>query len=259
MDAWQTKETTQVAHDEEDLWQTSSGLPLDGAVATIAKGEFKVDNSYAAGAVVLELTFEVEGEYSTQLYSCGKQAEIKERGARIEGVRKINSQTGYGRWMDAAVALEGVKAVLAERGTPFEASVWEGLVFELGSIQIETTNPTTGKVATRSMIVPVGFEGEGEGKGSETEAAAKAAPAPAKATAKKAATKPAAAVAPAPAVEEWRVDLVQAAAKVVAEGGGHDAFVDAALELDGIATNRAAMKAVMDTTEGSIWAEAGGQ
>lgn len=229
-------------------WELGSGLPLADATVEITGALFKVDAAYAAGAIVCGITFlNVEtGETQEQIYSCGKNWELRDRGASIEGTGKLNNQTMYGRWVAHAFGqCEGNEQLIADlldRGTYREAAVWVGCKFVLGTVEVTTMNPQTKKEAVKNLIVPVSYLGLADGT---TEAAK-----PAAKTAKPSGT----AAKGGGDVDESMVDAIkQAAAKVAAKGGDHAAFFDAALDLAGVATNKAAMKLVKDASAEGIF------
>lgn len=223
----------------EDSFELASGLPLDGATVTITKTEFGYRQNIAKDTTFACLTFQPEsGDEQEQAYSVGKGWEPGSKGAtlvRSDGRKgKLNDQTGYGKWIAAAIKLDGVLDHLrANNGDALVAATWDGLKFELGSMREKTTNPTTGQEKEVSRIMPVKFLGAGGGS----------APAAAKPTkADKAA--------PAldPAIEAQLLALAEASES-------HDEYMAAAFDLDGVAGNPAAEEAVLASGKGSIWAK----
>lgn len=248
-----------MAHDEDDDWGSSTGFVLDGEDVRVLSAEFRVANELGSDAMALELEFlllsdEHEGETKTQLFSIGKGWTIADKGAEITGMKKISGQSNYGIWKDHALQLDGAKETLASRGTQREAAVWVDTLWTIGTAKVGgRTNPATGEVKESTVFVPVAFNGvadEGKGKGG---GGSKSASKPAGKTAATKAEKPAAVEVD----EDTLATLTKLAAKTVAKGGSHADFVDAALDVDGVATNKAAMQLV--SKKSAIWADAGGE
>jgi hypothetical protein len=225
----------------EDSFELASGLPLDGATVTITKSEFGYRQNIAPNTTFACFTFQPEvGDEQEQAYSTGKGWEPGAKGAtlvRSDGRKgKLNDQTGYGKWIAAAIALPGVLDYLrANGGDALVASTWDGMRFELGSVREETTNPTTNQKKEVSRIIPVEFLGAGEGAGV------------AKAAGGKVGGKGEAKVAIDAELEANLVKLAEAC-------DNHDDFMAAAYELEGVAGNAAVEEAVLAHGKGSIWA-----
>lgn len=262
--------------DEFDYFELGSGLPLADAEVTITNAEFRFDTSYSADAVVcaIEFTPHEEGvEAQEQLYSVGKGWEPLDRGETVahgSGKQvKINNQSNYGRFIAAAVECEGFLDYAREVGLqPNSAALWVGTQWHLGSIEISTTNPSkpNDPPKVKSVIVPDEFLGVGEEEEEEAPAkksvAKKAVPAK-KVAAKKAAAKPASSPAADQVAElqaeEGGEELVDALVAAAVEAEDQDAFMEAAMEIEGVSGNRLAEKVVMNSKPGSIWAEHGGE
>lgn len=261
--------------DEFDYFELGSGLPLADANVTITNAEFRFDTSYSADAVVcaIEFTPHEEGhEAQEQLYSVGKGWEPLDRGATVAHGSgkpvKINNQSNYGRFIAAAVECEGFLDYAREVGLqPNSAALWVGTQWHLGTIEISTTNPSkpNDPPKVKSVIIPDEFLGVGE-EDEEEEAPAK--PAAKKtvakkvaAPAKKAAAKPAASPAAdqVAELEAEDADLVAALIQAATDADDQDAFMEAAMEIEGVSGNRLAEKVVMNSKPGSIWAEHGGE
>lgn len=181
--------------DEFSYFQTGTGLPLDGAQVTVIDGGFIVDNSYAAGAVVAQLTMQpFDGsDAQSQLYSTGKNFEIRDHGATLQHssgkLIKINSMSTYGQWIDACLRMEGATDFLSEARArqmePNQIALWFGMMFELGTMPY---TDMSGK--EKSLIVPLkylGVNGEVEVNAPATNTTPAPAPATTPAAAKKAA------------------------------------------------------------------------
>lgn len=181
--------------DEFSYFQTGTGLPLDGAQVTVVDGGFIIDNSYAAGAVVAQLTMQpFDGsDAQSQLYSTGKNFEIRDHGATLQHssgkLIKINSMSTYGQWIDACLKMEGATDFLnearARQMEPNSIALWFGMMFELGA---QPYTDMSGK--EKSLIVPIkyfGVNGEMATDTAPTQGVTPSTPSPAPAAAKKAA------------------------------------------------------------------------
>lgn len=246
-----------MAEELHDEWELGSGLAIDGATVTVIASRFGVNNDYSADAVCWLPTFAdgETGETKEELFSIGKGWEIAERGERIEGGRKINNRSRYGRWIAAAMELDGVEDFLRGRGSPRNAGTWTDTVWTVKVHEEATVNPETKAEKVSTFLIPVEFHGTGVAEAKSDGGGKKADAKPAKGAAKAAAKedKPAAGADLDP---EVRAQLLKIAVKVVAKGGDHDVFADNALDIDEIAGNKAAVKAVQASGEGSVWAEA---
>lgn len=262
--------------DEFDYFELGSGLPLADADVTITNAEFRFDTAYSADAVVaaIEFTPDEEGvESQEQLYSVGKGWEPLDRGAAVAHGSgkpvKINNQSNYGRFIAAAIECEGFLDYAREAGLqPNSAALWVGTRWHLGSITITVQNPSKPNepAKEKTVIVPDEFYGvageeEEEAAPAPTKKAAASKVPAKKVAAKKVAAKPAAGgaadqVAELTAENEELVDALIAAA---VEAEDQDAFMEAAMEIEGVSGNRLAEKVVMNSKPGSIWAEHGGE
>lgn len=255
-----------MAH-EYDPYALGSGLPLADVDATISAMEFRFDTAYSADACVAAITFTPdEGEDQEQLYSCGKGWEPVDRGAGAAHISgrplNFNAQSNYGRFLAAAYELDGFLDDCREAGVvPTEADMLVGKRFHLGTLEINVKNPSTGVESVKTVIVPDAYYGiEGE-EDEEDEAPAKPTK---KAPAKKAAAKKAAAKAPS-AIEKKQIalveeleaedeDLVAALRELASESEDHESFMEAAMELEGVADSETAQQVAMSSKAGSIWA-----
>ena len=269
-----TEKARQQMSDEFDYFELGSGLPLADAEVTITNAEFRFDTSYSADAVVCAMQFtpHEEGvEAQEQLYSVGKGWEPLDRGEMVghgSGKQvKINNQSNYGRFIAAAVECEGFLDYAREVGLqPNSAALWVGTQWHLGTVEVTTTNPSkpNDPPKVKSVIVPDEFLGAGE---EEEEEKAPAKKAPAKKVAAKKAAAPARKPAASPAAdqvaelqaEDGGEELVEALIAAAGEAEDQDAFMEAAMEIDGVSGNRLAEKVVMNSKPGSIWAEHGGE
>jgi hypothetical protein len=245
-------------------WETSSGLPLDGATVTVTGAEFGYNAELGAGVVCMNMTFQIEdGEEVEQSFSVGRNGEPSRDGNELVGApAKFPQRSNYGRLIDSVRAIVDHPGQVI--GSPKLAGGWVGTQWVMGTVPIESTNPTTGESKTRDALVFTEYVGTAGGKAGKAKATAKKAPA------KKAA--------PTAALDEDEGDdgddgdeggdeapsapngidpkLWGRLVKLALAHEDHDAFSDAALELDEVDSNRAAQKAVLVTTAGSVWAAA---
>lgn len=236
----------------EEAWETSSGLALDGLTGPIVSAEFGFNANMGAGITCLNLTLtDDDGEEVEQSFSVGGKFEANRDGSAIEGSGKINKNSNMG------LLIESIKEVVDNPGDvigdPKQAENWVGLIFTWGSIEREVVNPTTKEKKLSTKFVVVEYHGRDDGEEEE---------APAKTTrasgAKKPAAKPAARGAaakksngiPDGIEEELWAELLELAG----EHEEHGDFAAAALDLAEVEGNKAAQKAVMGTKAGSVWA-----
>lgn len=224
-------------HPDEDLFDpftAETGL-IDDFDFTVESAYFTTDAAYNDGeTLLLKLegsTDNPEAPETTLQYSCGagwEAADGGKRAVREDGKkRRFNQQSGIWKLVDAAMEA-GATDVLKARGTPMEASMWDGLRFhikrvEMGEGQYKTTRP-----------LPVAFLGVvGEGQASAPSGAAPAgAPAPA----------PAASTNGAGMGKVLEVKLK----KLARDCATHEDFIVAAFDLDGVDGNAEAERAVVD-------------
>jgi hypothetical protein len=229
----------------ESEWELSSGLPLDGATVTVAKAEFGYRQNIAKDTTFACFTFQPdEGDEQEQAYSCGKGWEPGARGETLvtsDGKsKKLNDQTGYGKFIAAAMKLPGCLDTLRARGHYTNASVWVGMRFRLESVKEMTKNPTTGQEKETSRIMPVEFLGVvGEG-GAVVASAAVAV---------------VASSAPAVSLETENAELFHKLVGIAKASPDHDSFMAAAFAEPGVAGVTNWENAVMASGSGSIWAK----
>lgn len=242
-----------------DPYALGSGLPLADTEAVVTAMEFRFDTNYSADACVAAITFQPdEGEEQEQLYSCGKGWEPVDRGAATAHVSgrdlNFNKNSNYGRFLQAAFECDGFLDEVREAGIfPTSVDMFVGKRFHLGTIQITTTNPSTGKESTKDLVVPTDYLGVDEDE----------APAPKKAAAKKTAAKGPSAIekkqiALIEQLEEEDADMVAALRELASESEDHESFMEAAMDIDGVADSDLAQQVAMSSKAGSIWAQAQG-
>jgi len=243
-----------------DPYALGSGLPLADTEAVVTAMEFRFDTNYSADACVAAITFQPdEGEEQEQLYSCGKGWEPIDRGAGAAHVSgrdlNFNKNSNYGRFLGAAFECDGFLDEVREAGIlPTSNEIFLGKRFHLGTIEITTTNPSTGKESVKTVVIPVEYLGV-----EEEAAPAKTTKAPAK---KVAAKGPSAIekkqIALVEQLEAEDADMVQALRELAEESEDHESFMEAAMDIDGVADSDLAQQVAMSSKAGSIWAQAQG-
>lgn len=233
-----------MSNEEWDEWGLSSGLPLADAEVTVTAMEFGFNNDIAAGRTFANFTFttDEDGEEHEQSFSTGDGWEAKNKGAELGTEngkpRKLSNKSNYGLLVQSALEAVGGPEAMSKLGPGFRfASTWIGTKWRTGTVEVESTKPGESEAKKRDRIIFVEFLGrDGD--------APAAAPAAAKGKAK-------ATTAATPDVDP---ELWATLIGLAKEADDHDAFMDAALELDGVAGNKAIEKLVMSTKAGSVWA-----
>jgi hypothetical protein len=237
---------------EED-WETGSGLALDGATVTVTDLEFGFNPNMGAGITCANFKFEDEGgEEIEQSFSVGGKFEANRDGSEITGTGKINKNSNFGLLIDSVVE------VLSEQGlhpgdvigASKAAAGWIGTKWTFGSVERETTNPTTKEKKLSTKFIVTDYHGKGD-----DEPVAKASSKTSTAKAGKGAAKSAAKSNGIP--DGIESELWEQLVELAGESEAHEDFVNAALDLDDVASNKAAQKAVMGTKAGSVWAAKG--
>lgn len=127
--------------DSYDPWELETGL-LAEFDAVVDACYFATDAAYNDGATLLlnlDVTIPELGE-SNLRYPCGsgwEAADSGKRAIREDGGdrRTFNKKSGVGLLVQAAVDC-GAGDVLRSRGTPLEATIWEGLRFHFKRVKI---------------------------------------------------------------------------------------------------------------------------
>jgi hypothetical protein len=254
-----------------DPYALGSGLPLADTDATVVGVEFRFDTEYSADACVAAIMFEPdEGENQEQLYSLGKGWEPTDRGASTAHVSgrelNFNKNSNYGRFLTAAYECEGFLDEVREAGIlPQSQDMFLGKRFTLGTVEYTTRNPSKkdSEETVKSAIIPTAYLGWGEEEEEEEEV--EAPKRTKKVAAKKAAPKKAAATKGPSAIEKKQIaliaaldeedeDLVQALRDLALESEDHETFMEAAMELEGVAESDTAQQVAMSSKPASIWA-----
>lgn len=166
--------------DEFNEWETSSGLPLDGATVEVTGIEWGRNNAIDPQRLFGNFTFSdlESGEEHEQSFSVGKGWETDRTGQMLEPVNKnrrklqINDSTTYGILLDSAVECLGGKAAAGKElgGSPRDIHIWLGTQWVMGTIQMTTQNPQTGEEKQASRYVFVEYLGRsGEDNDAEEE------------------------------------------------------------------------------------------
>ena len=226
-------------------WGVSSGL-VDKFTATIDAAKFVTDVNYRDGEVpMIQWTLVnidndegVQIDEMTEKWSVGNGWMVVDNGAGVERedgnkAKKFHKRTKYGMVITAVMKMDGdALKVLAERGSPTEAAVWEGMRFDFERQEVNG-GP---EIGTYEVIVPVKFHGvEGDKKAAKKPAAKKTAGNGSGDTAAK-------------------IRLEVALKKLAKDATDYDEFLAQALELDGVTDNDELLAKVTD--EDGLFAEA---
>jgi hypothetical protein len=255
---------------EFSMFELGSGLPLEGLRCHSTEAIFTYNQEYTANAVVLDITWQPEDatmEPQHQLYSVGQKWEPLDNGEAVghtSGKRsKFNDQTNIGRLITSYVEglgggdfEKGIKLAIQGGMEPDHAAFWRGIDATLKSVKYETLGRNadgTPKMGNTFVI------GELHGRVGEEAA-------PAKST--KATSKTSAASAPAESngggddvAEHLGQALYRKLKKAAKDAADHDAFMDAAFEMDEVTDGTKEWKKqteriIMDSSDDSLFAEA---
>lgn len=217
---------------EHDPYQTTLGL-IDDFDGEIAGAWFGTDPGYNGGQSIL-LTLDINTDNPdqpqiTEKVSVGSGWEVEDQGAAItksSGRVAFNRSSKAGLWLDHALAA-GAGDTMKAKGTPMQASTWEGLKFHFERKPITGFN---GEV--KDVLLPVTFLGGESGSGS------------AKASSNGASNGNGSAAVDTPAdLDKKTLALLKGAAK---KSETHADFIDAAFKIDGVDGNAAAESVVLD-------------
>ena len=140
----------------------STGLP-DNIDIIITEAKFGYDASYKKGQVLLfMLTGDSPGrdEPLEQWYSTGSGWDTEDGGeSAVHPDNPDGFQAGspYGLFIVAAIQT-GIDKVLAERGLPHQAEVWNGLAFHFERVDHDYGDP----IGVKKFLLPTEFLGEGK-------------------------------------------------------------------------------------------------
>lgn len=241
----------------DNEWETSTGLPLDGETATIVAAEFGYNAQIGSGVVCMNMTFRVDGmdEDIEQSFSCGT-GEPSRDGQTLDGApAKFSSRSNYGRLIDSVRALVDHPGEII--GSPKQAGGWVGTKWTIGTVQVETTNPSKPEAGTKvkDALVFTAFHGKegkaaGKGKAAKTSTSKAAKPAPESDDDDETAGGDETAGENPAGIDQALWDKLVKLAKA---SDTHDEFSDTALEMKAVDADAKAQKAVISTKAGSVW------
>lgn len=243
----------------DEAWGMGSGLALDGMTGVITAAEFGFNANIGAGIVCLNLTIEdtedADAEEVEQSFSCGNKFEASRDGSELVGGGKIIKTSNYGILLGSlAECVDDVATDLPDFD-PRVAASWVGLHATWGSIQSETTNPTTQVKSVKDKFIITEFHGFGEAEAEAKPAKKSAAKKAAASTKKASSSRVGGAKADPNAAPEGVDDELWAELLALAnEHDDHGDFATAALDIEAVDGNKAAQKAIMGTKAGSVWA-----
>lgn len=172
-----------------DSFKTGSGL-ADELTLEVQEAIFTYDAKIGDGQVpLLKLAGIMDGEKQfTETWSCGKDWVIEDGGARIvhksgDPGKRVNKNSGYGRFLDGFVEIDGALKVMEERdGDALIAATWEGLTLHLSRVERPFTDQD-GNKRDGAKLIPDGLGQSSTAPAAKPAAAAAAAAAPAPAPA----------------------------------------------------------------------------
>lgn len=218
-------------------WQTETGLPDDFEFGIKDAAFLRSAEVKGGEQVFLALTGDTDtmGEYELRL-PCGPGWDTVDGGKTIRhesgnAKKGLNNNTDYGKFIDACVKELDLGGVLGPRGEATEAKVWVGLKFHMKQREFsfpDKQNP--GQEIQYYRLLPQAYLGEVGASGGGS------ASAPAAST-------------PATNGASNGIEAKKLLAKVKAEAKKHDtheAFVDAAMSIDGVADDDDLLNQVID-------------
>jgi hypothetical protein len=254
-----------------DMWETGTGLPEEYH-GTIKRAWFEFDEDYQKGEILV-CKIEVHTTDSelgdngvvTEMLPLGKGWTVGDKKGstckREDGKqKKFNNQSGYGLFIDTfkEAADEDAKSALQARGLPTNADIWLDVEADFKRKSFESTingeKVSWGRMlfSTEDGHAPVVIEGK--------QSAAAAAKMTAVAEPPADAAEADEAAAPAADASDGLGGAMKLKLMAAARGvKTYDEFVAAALEIEGLESNEAALAAVSDETPDGIWSQHGGK
>lgn len=236
----------------DNEWETGSGLPLAGADVEVIACSFGYNAVYSTEALCAMFTFQnlEGGEPQQQSFSVGKFWEAADNSDAIVSEdgrkRRISGVSNYGRLIDSAVAAVKLAGADMPFASPRIASGWVGTKWRIDTVPI--TNNYKGVETTKDAFVFTAYLGADAATNSTTAGSAGSN------VAVKVTSSKSAAASPTGIDGDLHVALTSLAKQ---HSDDHDAFVDAALELDGVEGNKMVERAILASSGAkSIWAEA---
>lgn len=159
----------------------TTGLP-DDIDFTIVKAEFGYDAGYADGEQILFMITasqtNEEGVPHHNFYSMGRAGawETLDHGRTVVSQSQppaegFNKNSSYWKFIEAALSA-GAGSVIQGRGTPDNASIWEGLTFHMNRVDVDRPGLGEGK---QTLLLPTAFLGD-SGKAEASAPAVESAP-----------------------------------------------------------------------------------
>ncbi len=234
----------------EDDWGTETGL-VDNFVLRVEESWFATDARYNGGETLL---LNWKGKTSEPIGSDGETEftasfpvgsgwvsnDGGETAVSEKGRGKFNQSSIYGKIIESVKAGKaegglGIMSLIAGRGRPTEAKVWNGLTFRMKQVEFNYG----GEIGKKSRLMPVEFLGEG------VDPADFAAGGTSDAQAASANTSTASAAAPA-----GGGDLEATLTALAKASDTHQAFVDKALEIPAVSEDATLLERVVDEAGG---------
>ena len=232
-------------------WGTESGL-TENYVLTVEDAYFTTDARYNSGESLLlkwkghavdadsgepVLFGRDEDEEEVEVsFPVGKNWDTNDGGKTAEssaGRGKFNQNSRYGKVINRSLAKKGdggfdIGHILQDRGRPQQADVWKGLKFLM---KYEETN-YGGDIGVKSALMPVKFMGEADGAAGGSSA-----------------TPAATGETTGAAASSSNKALVARLTKLAKESESHSAFVDKALDIEGVADDSDLLESVVEETK----------
>lgn len=174
-----TEEVAKVSKTWEDEWKTESGLP-DDFEFWVERSRFGFAPEYVDANGQPQPVLMWEGSSPDVdlerpiLFSLGKGWKPVDEGRRVvhDSRKRFVNSSMYGRLIDKCMDELGMKDFLVTRGSPKDATIWEGLGFRMKRDEYEYPGLAKSKV---QKLMPSEFLGE-RGKGRAKAAARPKAP-----------------------------------------------------------------------------------
>lgn len=222
----------------DEAYETETGF-LDEYDGTITRSYFATDSRYQDGNVLLLhwdiTTTDPDVPEVTEKFPIGSGWDSSDGGKTVvneKGKQKFNKSSIYGKIVDSATSGEIVEVlpVLKSRGRPTVAAIWDGLSFHFKRKEFDYG----GEIGVKARVMPIKFLGENAQVQMPTTAA------------------PAAAAADTTSADPLVLARLRVAAK---DAASHQAFLDAAMEIDGVTSNDALLATLIDDSATGFYAQ----
>lgn len=239
---------------KSDKFKLSSGLPWADTTVTITDATFGfVDMKGNDPVLCLSLTgLNADGDEGEQAFSVGQGWEAVEGGARLQAEngkddKPFSKQSNIGKLIASMITAVGGDPEDIPFDDPTVAGEWIGHVWETGTVS-EPAKTMSGKPkvdddgnpVTRDRIVFTSYVGAVDGGGERL---------PADAVKPKAGGKASAT----PPKSDIPEELLAQLTTLAQESDDHDAFSDAALDIEDVANNSALVKRVMSAKPDGLY------